>query len=146
MAEEKLARYMILTSHGAPEPKLPKPPKQPKASILTVQDGLPVIFGENTIPVCAVRVVHPTNPAASSVNHGVTMLYVPPHASLELHSHETEETYYILEGEGLFYLTEGTRPVERGHFIYLPSWCEHGIENTGTDMLVVLVTTSPTNP
>ncbi len=141
-----MAQYRILTSHGALEPKVPKPERPPKASVLTVQDGLPVIFGEDTIPVCAVRVVHPTNPAAPSVNHGLTVLYVPPHAKLELHSHETEETYYVLEGRGVFHLTEGTRPVERGNFIFLPSWCEHGIENTGTDMLVVLVTTSPTNP
>jgi mannose-6-phosphate isomerase-like protein (cupin superfamily) len=90
--------------------------------------------------------VHPTNPRASSQNHGVTVLYVPPHAKLDLHSHETEETYYILSGEGLFYLTEGKKPIQQGHFIYLPSWCEHGIENTGTEMLIVLVTTSPTNP
>jgi mannose-6-phosphate isomerase-like protein (cupin superfamily) len=141
-----LATYKILETHGTAETEIPKPSVPPKASILTVQEGLPVIFGEDTVPVCAVRVVHPTNPAASSVNHGVTVLYVPPHAKLELHSHETEETYYILSGKGLFYLTEGKRPIEQRQFVYLPSWCEHGIENTGTEMLIVLVITSPTNP
>jgi oxalate decarboxylase/phosphoglucose isomerase-like protein (cupin superfamily) len=33
-----------------------------------------------------------------------------------------------------------------GDFIYLPPWCMHGIENTGREVLVVLVATSPTNP
>lgn len=141
-----MADYRHLTFHGAPAPTLPKPAVPPKAAILTVQDGLPVHFGPDSLPVCAIRVVHPTNPRAPSKNHGCTILYVPPHAKLELHSHETEETYYILSGKGVFYLTEGNKPIEQGHFIYLPSWCEHGIENTGTDMLVVLVTTSPTNP
>ncbi|MFN0193290.1 MAG: cupin domain-containing protein [Aestuariivirga sp.] len=141
-----MADYKELKSHGSPEPKVPKPQKPPKASILTVQDGLPLHFGMASLPVCAIRVVHPTNPKASSKNHGLTVLYVPPHAKLELHSHETEETYYIISGKGLFYLTEGKQPIEQGHFIYLPCWCEHGIENTGIDMLVALVTTSPTNP
>lgn len=141
-----MARYQELTSHGATEPKVPKPKVPPKASVLTVQDGLPVTFGADTLPVCAVRVVHPTNPVASSIHHGVTLLYVPPHAKLELHSHETEETYYIVSGRGVFYLIDGNRPIEQGHFIYLPSWCEHGIENTGTDMLVALVATAPPNP
>jgi mannose-6-phosphate isomerase-like protein (cupin superfamily) len=141
-----MADYKELVSHGALEPKVPKPKVPPKASILTVQDGLPMHFGMESLPVCAIRVVHPTNPRASSKNHGLTVLYVPPHAKLELHSHETEETYYVLSGKGVFYLTEGKKPIEQGHFIFLPSWCEHGIENTGIEMLVVLVTTSPTNP
>ena len=36
--------------------------------------------------------------------------------------------------------------VRKGQFIYLPPWCEHGIENTGTETLVVLICTSPPNP
>jgi oxalate decarboxylase/phosphoglucose isomerase-like protein (cupin superfamily) len=36
--------------------------------------------------------------------------------------------------------------VKRGDFVYLPPWCLHGIENTGTEMLVVLICTSPPNP
>jgi len=37
-------------------------------------------------------------------------------------------------------------PVSAGSFIYLESWAEHGIENTGRDMMVVLLATSPPNP
>ena len=29
---------------------------------------------------------------------------------------------------------------------YLPPWCLHGIENTGTEVLVVLIATAPPNP
>jgi mannose-6-phosphate isomerase-like protein (cupin superfamily) len=141
-----MAQYRILETHGNRESKVPKPDTPPRASVLTVQEGLPVIFGAETLPVCAVRVVHPTNPRAPSVQHGVTVLYVPPHANMALHSHETEETYYILSGRGIFYLADRISPVEADHFIYLPAWCQHGIENTGTDMLVVLVITAPPNP
>lgn len=141
-----MAEYTVLQSHGSPEPRIPKPAVPPKASIVTVQEGLPMYFGIDTVPVCQVRLVHPTNPRASSINHSLSVLYVPPHAKLELHSHETEEIYYILEGSGLFYLTEGKKPVGKNTAIHLPAWCEHGIENTGTDMLVSLVMTSPPNP
>ena len=36
--------------------------------------------------------------------------------------------------------------VKKGDFVYLPPWCVHGIENTGTETLVVLIATSPPNP
>ncbi len=138
--------YKILTGHGAPEPKTPKPAISPLPSVLTVQDGLPVIYGEGTAPTCGVRVVHPTNPKAPSKNHSIAILYVPPHAKLDLHSHETEETYSILSGRGVLMFAGGTREIGPGHHIYLPSWCEHGIENTGTEVLVALLSTSPPNP
>ena len=38
------------------------------------------------------------------------------------------------------------REVKKGDFVYLPPWCVHGIENTGTETLVVLIATSPPNP
>ena len=38
------------------------------------------------------------------------------------------------------------RDVKKGDFVYLPPWCLHGIENTGTETLVVLICTSPPNP
>ena len=34
------------------------------------------------------------------------------------------------------------RDVKKGDFVYLPPWCLHGIENTGTETLVVLIATS----
>lgn len=38
------------------------------------------------------------------------------------------------------------KTVKKGHFVYLPPWCVHGIENTGTETLVVLICTVPPNP
>jgi oxalate decarboxylase/phosphoglucose isomerase-like protein (cupin superfamily) len=40
----------------------------------------------------------------------------------------------------------GSRPVKVGDYIYLPSWCDHGIVNTGTEILVVLLALTPPNP
>ena len=141
-----MAAYKVLTGHGAPAPTIPKPDVAPLPSIVTVQDGLPVIYGSDTVPACGVRVVHPTNPKARSKNHSIAMLYVPPHAGMDLHSHETEETYCILSGHGKVLFDGGEQDIGPGTFIYLPAWCIHGIHNTGTEVLVALLATSPPNP
>jgi mannose-6-phosphate isomerase-like protein (cupin superfamily) len=74
------------------------------------------------------------------------MVYVPPQASIHSHAHETEETYVILRGGAIFHSHSGARAVSAGDFIHMPPWCEHGLENSGTDVLVVLAATSPPNP
>ena len=130
--------------HDALVPVVPKPDVPPDPMIVTVQDGLPILFEPCESP--AVRVVHPTNPKAPSCNVGVTMLYVPPHGTVAFGSHEPEEGYAVLQGEGVMHFTKGPRPIKRGDFIYLLAWCEHGIDNTGIEQMVVMVITSPTNP
>ena len=130
-------------STGRP-PTIPKPDHPVDPIIVTVQDGVPVAY-----PNChgvGVRVVHPVNPKAPSKNMGLVMFYVPPHVVLTPGSHETEETYVILEGRGTMTFARAKREVAKGDFVYLPPWCEHGIENTGTENLVVLIATSPPNP
>lgn len=125
-------------------PTIPKPDVPPDPMIVTVQEGVPVVY-----PGChgvGVRVVHPVNPNAPAKNLGLVMFYVPPHVVLSPGSHETEETYVILEGQGKMTFARFEREVKKGDFIYLPPWCVHGIENTGTEMLVVLIATSPPNP
>jgi mannose-6-phosphate isomerase-like protein (cupin superfamily) len=123
---------------------IPRPETSPDPMIVTVQDGVPVVY-----PNChgvGVRVVHPVNPKAPAKNLGLVMFYVPPHVVLEPGSHETEETYVILEGQGRMTFANFQREVKKGDFVYLPPWCRHGIENTGTENLVVLIATSPPNP
>lgn len=129
---------------GDQPPLIPKPDQPPDPVILNVQDGVPVAY-----PNChglGVRVVHPVNPKAPAKNMGLVVFYVPPHAVLEPGSHPTEETYVILEGRGRMTFARFQREVQKGDFVYLPSWCVHGIENTGTEPLVVLIATSPPNP
>jgi mannose-6-phosphate isomerase-like protein (cupin superfamily) len=129
---------------GDKPPTIPKPEAPVDPMIVTVQDGVPVVY-----PGChgvGVRVVHPVNPRAPAKNMGLVMFYVPPHVILEPGQHETEETYIILEGQGVMTFANFKREVKKGDFVYLPSWCLHGIENTGTEMLVVLIATSPPNP
>lgn len=129
---------------GDKPPAVPKPDEPVDPMIVTVQGGVPVVY-----PGChgvGVRVVHPVNPNAPAKNMGLVMFYVPPHVVLEPGSHPTEETYVILEGQGRMTFARFQRDVKKGDFVYLPPWCEHGIENTGTEPLVVLIATSPPNP
>lgn len=130
-------------STGKP-PTIPKPDEPVDPIILSVQDGVPLTY--NDCHGIGVRIVHPMNPQAPSKNMSLTMFYVPPHAVLPPGSHETEETYVILEGTGLMTFATFQRQVRKGDFVYLPPWCEHGIENTGIETLVVLIATSPPNP
>lgn len=141
-----MAKYRLLPSHGNPTPTIPKPEVPPLPVILTAQDGLPVIYSTESLPTVGVRVVHPTNPKAPSKFHSIAMLYVPPHGGMELHSHEAEETYSVISGEGTLLTTAGNHKIGPGHHIFLPSWAEHGVENTGSEPLVFLLSTSPPNP
>ena len=125
-------------------PLVPKPEKPVDPMIVTVQEGVPIVY-----PGCygtAVRVVHPVNPNAPAKNLGLVMFYLPPHTSLQPGQHETEETYIVLEGRGTMTFASGKREVKKGDFVYLRPWALHGIENTGTEVLVVLIATSPPNP
>lgn len=126
-------------------PTIPKPETPVEPMIVTAQEGVPVVY-----PDCyglGIRVVHPVNPNAPAKNMGLVLFYLPPHVKNPPGSHETEETYIILEGRGVMTFANGRQvAVEKGMFVYLPPWCEHGIENTGTETLVVLIATSPSNP
>jgi mannose-6-phosphate isomerase-like protein (cupin superfamily) len=125
-------------------PLVPKPDQPVDPMIVTVQEGVPIAY-----PNCfgtAVRVVHPVNPNAPAKSLGLVMFYLPPHASLQPGQHETEETYIILEGRGTMTFANYKREVKKGDFVYLQPWALHGIENTGIEVLVVLIATSPPNP
>ena len=115
-------------------------------TIITEREGVPII----TNSFCRgfmLRVVHPQNPKAPSESLAVTVFYLHPGGVLEPHHHVAEEVYVILEGEGKGHFGLG-KPVDirKGMYIYLPSDCEHGIENTGDEILKVLCAMSPPNP
>lgn len=140
-----MATITQFQGYESPSPMIPRPAAPVEPMIVTVQEGVPVAY-----PGChglGVRVVHPVNPKAPAKSLGLVMFYLPPHTVNGVGSHETEETYVILEGRGTMTFANSRRQeVAKGDFVYLPPWCEHGIENTGTDTLVVLIATSPPNP
>lgn len=124
----------------------PRPGAKPhtEPAVLQVKDGVPVQYGD--FLGVGVRMVHPANPRAPATNLGYSLLYVAPHVVQEPGSHETEEAYVIVKGNGHMWLNGRRTPVGPGTWIWLPPWTEHGIENTGNETLEIMVLTSPPNP
>jgi len=123
---------------------IPKPEKPVQPNVVTVQDGILKKYAD--CDGIGVRVVHPTNPKAPSKNMSLVMFYVPPHAELKPNSHYVEECYTILRGQGTMTLAGKKVKVQAGMFVHLPPWCEHGVKNTGSEMLEIMICTAPPNP
>ena len=138
--------YEVLPAYENLNPKTPKPADGGVPYFITAQEGVPVIYSEDTIPTCGVRLLHPSNVNAPSKGLALSILFVPPMSKMEIHNHEAEECYIIQSGSGEMLFKGGSRPVKVGDYIYLPSWCDHGIVNNGTEILVVLLALTPPNP
>src|SRR5262245_60968404 len=55
----------------------------------------------------------------------------------------TDKLYHVLAGEGLFLLEGRDLPMKQGEMLVAPDGVPHGIRNTGTGRLLVLVVMSP---
>jgi mannose-6-phosphate isomerase-like protein (cupin superfamily) len=65
---------------------------------------------------------------------------LPPGTSIGEHLHdETEEIYYILSGDGTMDLDGTPREVHAGDAVLTQPMSRHGIRNTGTTDLEVLI-------
>jgi mannose-6-phosphate isomerase-like protein (cupin superfamily) len=76
-------------------------------------------------------------------NLAVTLVEMDVKGFQHVHKHEPEQTYTILEGSGLMTVNGEQRRVQPGDCIVIPSWAEHGLENTGETMLKYLSAASP---
>jgi mannose-6-phosphate isomerase-like protein (cupin superfamily) len=76
-------------------------------------------------------------------NLAITIVEMEPGGFQHLHSHEPEQMYYILEGHGEMTVDGEDRPVQAGDCIFIPSFAEHGLKNTGEGVLRYLSAASP---
>lgn len=76
-------------------------------------------------------------------NLAITIVEMEPGGFQHLHSHEPEQMYYILEGEGVMSVNGEKSPVSAGDCIFFPSFAEHGLKNTGKGVLRYLSAASP---
>ncbi len=115
-----------------------------KANIVRIKDGVPWVPAQFRGGF-VIRVIHPQTTDSKSLS--VSMMYLAPGGKMDPHEHKTEEAYIILEGEGEGYFGfEKPIKIEKGMFIHLPSYAEHGLKNTGDQVMTVIVCTSPPSP
>ena len=66
-----------------------------------------------------------------------------PGVSEGIHVHENEssleEIYYFMEGEGIMWIDEDTVPIVKGDVILAPAGSNHGIQNTGSFPLKLVI-------
>jgi mannose-6-phosphate isomerase-like protein (cupin superfamily) len=60
-----------------------------------------------------------------------------------IHSHETEQSYFIIEGTGLMQVGNDVCEVNKGDSIFIPSQEKHGLKNTGNGKLIYFSAGSP---
>jgi mannose-6-phosphate isomerase-like protein (cupin superfamily) len=60
-----------------------------------------------------------------------------------VHSHEPEQMYYILEGEGIMTVGDETKEVRAGDCVFFSSFTPHGLQNTGDTVLTYFSAASP---
>lgn len=60
-----------------------------------------------------------------------------------IHSHEPEQCYYIINGQGLVTVGAAKQVLRSGETVYIPAHAPHGIENIGEDILSYLTIGAP---
>jgi mannose-6-phosphate isomerase-like protein (cupin superfamily) len=66
-----------------------------------------------------------------------------PSGFQHVHSHESEQMYYILEGEGTMTVGDDERLVKAGDCIFIPSQTKHGLKNSNKTTLKYITAASP---
>jgi quercetin dioxygenase-like cupin family protein len=67
-----------------------------------------------------------------------------PGQAHELHAHQgMDKMYHVLTGVGVFLLDGSALPMSAGDLLIAPEGVPHGIRNTGTERLLVLVVLAP---
>lgn len=80
----------------------------------------------------------------ASRNQSFAEACVPPGTSTRLHRHHrSEEIYHVSAGRGLMTLGDRRMPIGAGDTLCIPPGTPHKVENTGTEMLVILCACAP---
>jgi quercetin dioxygenase-like cupin family protein len=81
---------------------------------------------------------------ASTPRVQLDLYCVTPGQSQKAHTHaDLDKIYYVLEGSGRFSLGGTTEVLAPGEMLVAPAGVEHGLDNVGSDPLLVLVVVAP---
>ncbi len=73
----------------------------------------------------------------------VTWVEVEPGAEQVVHAHDPEQVYVVLDGEGRMHVGGEERPVAAGDLVHIPPQTDHGVVNTGDEVLTYLSAATP---
>jgi mannose-6-phosphate isomerase-like protein (cupin superfamily) len=76
----------------------------------------------------------------------ITWVDVEPGAQQPPHSHDPQQVYVITRGSGRMKVGEDERDVTVGHLVFIPPDIEHGIVNTGDEVLTYVSAATPAFP
>jgi mannose-6-phosphate isomerase-like protein (cupin superfamily) len=76
----------------------------------------------------------------------ITRVTVEPGASQIHHSHDPEQVYVLVAGEGEMTVGDERRTVAAGDCVHIPPNTSHGIENTGSEPLEYVSAATPAIP
>jgi len=88
--------------------------------------------------------LHPDSESGTDLT--VTWVTVDPGASQTRHSHDPEQVYVLVAGEGEMTVGNETRAVAKGDLVHIPPNTEHSIENTGDRPLEYVSAATPAFP
>jgi mannose-6-phosphate isomerase-like protein (cupin superfamily) len=73
----------------------------------------------------------------------VTWVDVEPGSEQKPHSHGPQQVYVITRGGGRMRVGDDERDVRAGHLVFIPPNTEHGIVNTGDEVLTYVSAATP---
>lgn len=98
---------------------------------MTIQIQRNVSASTNYEYGCDLRRLYPSN-AVDPIFWGCAIATLRPSGAIIPHSHDEEETFIILSGEGRIHVDGSSEEVTVGDVIYLPRESEHALSN-GSD-------------
>lgn len=110
--------------------------KQLDALVVDVDKVKPLIFGDGYQSRMILDHVITGREGVIQMNHGT----VPPHVDLGGATHEEDEIYYILKGNGKCVLGDKIVDVYDNQVIFIPKGCFHALKNAESDKPLEILT------
>lgn len=136
-----LAGFCTALFANFPQISFAKSHKNPdKGIIVRADEGTHLVTGRRHVPVTI---------KFSKEKQGIDAISFcvedqTPGRKMRIHKHlNNDELIFIHKGDGLLHLDEQTFPVKTGDVAFVPRGTWHGLDNTGTDNLIMVFQYSP---
>ena len=104
--------------------------------VVDVANVKPLCFGEEYESRMILDHVITGRDGVIQMNHGTVM----PHFALGGATHEEDEIYYILSGNGTCKLDDDIVPIHGGQVIFIPKGTFHALDNSASDEKLEILT------